>query len=352
MTAPGNAVCDSGGRFIRDALGLSVEEFLAAAGERRMLGPHRTAPRLDAANVAVMADIDYLLCHSEFSTSDVHVIDGVAVAHDRRMVRRNGGVNSTYVYERFVKGASIRLVGAHRQLPRVAGFASELAAALAARVGANIYLSPAGGKGLAPHYDGHDVVVLQCVGVKRWRIYADFAPAVQSPTNEVLKFNPQRHVPGRVEREVQITAGEVLYLPRGVMHTAEAEGAPSLHVTFSLNTLTLGELLQCALKLAVEEDVQLRREVPWEKRLRPEEFDAAAAASLAAEALASGGRMERALEGCRREWEKAKVPPGGHWFAAHGDAREGMAHLEVAVADRVRAIRRAANRPDAVVRMS
>ena len=310
-----------------------------------MYGPHRTAPRLDAANVAVMADVDYLLCHSEFPTSDIQVIDGASVAHDRRMVRRNGGANSAYVYERFVKGASIRLVGANRQLPRVAGFAGDLAAVLAAQVGANIYLSPAGGKGLRPHYDGHDVLVLQCVGAKLWRIYADFAPAVQLPTNEVLKFNPQRYKPGRVEREVRLTAGDVLYLPRGLMHTAEAEGTPSLHVTFSLNALTLGELLQRALKLAVEEDVRLRREVPLGKRLHPETFDAAAA-SLAAEALASGGRMKRALEDCRREWEKTQAPPAGYWFAAHGDGRDGMAHLEGAIATRVRAIRRAANRPD------
>lgn len=332
--------------FIRDALGLSVEEFLALVKERKMYGPHRTAPRLDAANVAVMADLDYLLCHSEVPASDVQVIDGPAVRSDRRMVCKNGAINSTYVYERFVKGASIRLLGVHRQLPRVAGFASELAAVLAARIGANIYLSPAGRTGLMPHYDGHDVLVLQCAGIKRWRIYADFAPAVQLPTNEVLKFNAQRHKPGRVESEVRLQAGDVFYLPRGLMHTAEAEGATSLHVTFSLNTLTLGELLRRTLKLAVEEDVQLRHEVPWEMRLGTEIFDADAVASVAAQALASGDRMQRALDDCRREWEKAKTPPADHWFAAHGTGRDGMARLEGAVAARVRAIRRAANRPD------
>lgn len=333
-------------RFIPDLLGLSVKEFLAGVQEQKAYGPHRTAPRLDAANVAVMADVDYLLCHSKVPASDVHVIDGPSVWRDRRVIGQNGAINSAYVYERFVKGASIRLLGVHRHLPRVAGLAGELAAALAARVGANIYLSPAGAMGLRPHYDGHDVLVLQCAGVKRWQIYADFAPAVQLPTNDVLKFDPTRHKPGRVGREVRMKAGDVLYLPRGLMHTAEAEGAPSLHVTFSLNTLTLGELLQCALRLAVEEDVQLRREVPLEMRLSPEAFDADAVASVAAQALASSGRMQRALEICRQEWEKAKTPPADHWFAAHGTGRDGMARLEGAVAARVRAIRRAANRPD------
>ena len=39
-------------QFIQDALGLSVEEFLDGIREWRTYGPHRTAKRLDAANVA------------------------------------------------------------------------------------------------------------------------------------------------------------------------------------------------------------------------------------------------------------------------------------------------------------
>lgn len=345
MTAPAPP---SRQRFIQDALGLSVEEFLDGIQEWRTHGPHRTAKRLDAANVAVMADVDYLLSLSDVPASDVHIIQGSAVKNDRRVINRTGGINAAYVYQRFLKGATIRLHRAQHYLPRVAAFAGELAAALAIRVTANIYLTPEGGTGLMPHYDGHDVVVLQCVGGKRWRLYADFAPATPLPTNKAHRFNPQRHKPGAVEREVRMAPGDLLWLRRGLMHEAVPEGGgPSLHVTFALNTLTLGELMQGALELAAEEDVELRREIPWRERLNPEAFDAAAITSLAAEALASGDRAKRALRNSRQQWETARTPPVGHWFAAHGvGGPDGMARLEGRVAERVREIRRAANRPD------
>ena len=336
-------------RFIQDALGLPVEEFLDGIREWRTHGPHRTAKRLDAANVAVMVDVDYMLSLSDVPASDVHIIQGNAIKNDRRVINRVGGINAAYVYQRFIKGATIRLHRAQHRLPRVAEFGAELAAALATRVTANIYLTPEGGSGLMPHYDGHDVVVLQCAGRKRWRLYADFAPATPLPTNDAHRFNPQRHKPGAVEREVRMAPGDVLWLRRGLMHEAVPEGSgPSLHVTFALNTLTLGELAQRTLELAIEEDVELRREIPWRERLHTEAFDAAAVASLNAEALSSPDRAERALRDCRRQWETgARTPPAGHWFAAHGvGGLDGMARLEGRIAERVREIRRAANRPD------
>ena len=319
--------------FIQDTLGLSVEEFLNGIREWRAHGPNRTAKWLDAANVAAMVDIDYLLHHSGVPASDVHIVEGDVIEKDRRVIDRFGRIRAGYVYRRFLKGATIRLAHAHHRLPRVAAFAGELASALATSVTANLYLTPEEGAGLMPHYDPHDVVVLQCVGRKRWRLYADFAPAAPC-------FNPQRHKPGVVEREVRMAAGDVLWLRRGVMHEAVVEGGPSLHVTFALNTLTLGELMQRTLKLAVEEDVELRGEIPWEVRLHPETFDDDTIACLAAEALTSGDRAKRVLRNCRQQWETARTPPAGHWFGAHGVGPDGMARLENRIAERIRQLRR------------
>ena len=37
--------------------------------------------------------------------------------------------------------------------------------------GANVYLTPAGAQGFAPHYDDIEAFVLQLEGRKRWRVY-------------------------------------------------------------------------------------------------------------------------------------------------------------------------------------
>ena len=51
--------------------------------------------------------------------------------------------------------------------------ARRLASDLNAKVGANIYMTPLGSRGLVPHYDDHDVFVIQCEGNKTWQIFDD-----------------------------------------------------------------------------------------------------------------------------------------------------------------------------------
>ncbi len=54
----------------------------------------------------------------------------------------------------------------------------ELEAFFGHRVNPNVYLTPAGNQGFAPHYDTHDTLILQIHGTKHWRIYGS---AFESP---------------------------------------------------------------------------------------------------------------------------------------------------------------------------
>lgn len=328
--------------FIQEILGLPAEAFLSDVQEQAVRGPHRAAARV-AAGVVAMADVDYLLNHAALQPSDVHIISGRAQTRDRRVFDWGGVPNAAYVYQQFLEGKTVRFHAAHRYLPRVAGFADDLSSALAVEVGANVYLSPEGGKGLDPHYDSHDVVVLQCVGAKRWRIYADFSPAAPLPRGKVLRFESGRYKPGRVDREIRMTAGDVLYIPRGVMHEAWTEEGDSLHATFSLNTPSLGELMIRALELAMEEDVELRCAVPWDMRVDPDAFDDSVAVGVA-ETLASGGWLKKAGRDYRDKYRKPRAAPAGHWFSAHGGREDGMDRLRCMYTDAVRRTRRHAGR--------
>lgn len=330
-------------RFIQDVLGLPVEDFLSDVLEQAVLGPHRAASRV-AAGVAAMADVDYLLNHAALQLSDVHIVDGLAETRDRRIFDRGGAPNADYVYQQFLEGKTVRFKGVHRYLPRVAGFADDLSSALAVEVRANLYLTPEGGQGLDAHYDSHDVVVLQCAGAKRWRIYADFSPAAPLPRAGVLRFEPGRYKPGRIDREIRMTAGDVLYVPRGVMHKAWTEEGDSLHVTFSLNTPSLGELMIRALELAMEEDVGLRCAVPWDLRVNPDAFDDSVAVSVA-ETLAAGGWLRKAGRNYRDKYRAPRAAPARHWFSAHGGREDGMDRLRGMFADAVRQTRRHGEHP-------
>jgi ribosomal protein L16 Arg81 hydroxylase len=105
-------------------------------------------------------------------------------------------------------------------------FASGLEIDLTARVQINLHAAIARSKGFATHWDGHDVFVMQVAGTKAWRLYGstEIAPLAVPPDK---KHDP----PTDMVREVVLQAGDMLYVPRGYWHAAEALEDTSLHLT-------------------------------------------------------------------------------------------------------------------------
>ena len=327
-------------RFFRDALGVPSDEFLQNIAGQRAYGPHASAARLQAADLVAMADIDYMLNQPQLDASDVHIIRDGGANPQKRAVTARGAVDVAYIYGEFAKGYSLRLLAAHRCLPPVAGFAAEIAAALGEHVGANLYLTPASGGGLMRHYDSHDVLVLQCIGSKRWRLYADdYANGRERPTGRAYNFDPRLHrVVGPIDREVDMTPGDVLYLPRGIVHEVVPPTDDSLHVTFDIHTLTVGELASRALRLAAKKAEGLRAPIPHALRLGTavdEQFAAELAAEIAA--ALSSHHLTTVLEEHRNQHRKPiKRAPAEHWFGSHRSSADGFSRLGAVLADRVR----------------
>ena len=68
-------------------------------------------------------------------------------------------------------GATLVLQALHRTWPPLVRFGSRLSAELGHPVQINCYLTPPQNQGFAPHYDTHDVFVLQVAGRKRWVVH-------------------------------------------------------------------------------------------------------------------------------------------------------------------------------------
>ncbi len=122
----------------------------------------------------------------------------------------------------------------------------------------NVYLTPPSQKSTPPHWDTHDLVVLQIEGSKRWRLYAG---ARTLPLGDE-RFRVGEDLVGEVLEEVVLHAGDTMYLPRGVIHEPVAE-VYSAHVSIGLHTPRLYDLLDVALRLLAErEGSPLREAVP------------------------------------------------------------------------------------------
>lgn len=177
-----------------------------------------------------------------------------------------GRAHAAVVWDSFQQGCSVRLLNPQtysRQLWRLCATLQEFFGSM---VGANLYLTPAGSQGFAPHYDDIEAFVLQLEGQKLWRVYAP-----RDPSEELPRFSSGNFTKEEVGEPLLTTLlepGDLLYFPRGFIHQAcTGETSHSLHLTLSTcQRNTWGDLLEkalpTALQLALEEDVDFRRSLP------------------------------------------------------------------------------------------
>lgn len=133
-------------------------------------------------------------------------------------------------------------------------------------VGCNSYLTPPGAQGLAPHWDDVDVFVLQLEGRKTWCFH--MLPEDQSLPyyhSQDISFDDLKSKP---DYEFTLEAGDLMYMPRGVIHYAYCDSQQSSHhLTISLyqrNTWFdfLSVALPTALQSALHADLTFRQGLP------------------------------------------------------------------------------------------
>ena len=148
-------------------------------------------------------------------------------------------VDSAKLLDQFASGATIVLQGLHRLWPPLIDFVRAAVDDLGRPVQANAYVTPPISRGFDPHYDVHDVFVLQVSGQKRWIVH-------EPVHNDPLPSQPwTRHRAAIAERVAEepvidavLSAGDALYLPRGWVHSAQALETTSIHLTIGVSALT------------------------------------------------------------------------------------------------------------------
>jgi bifunctional lysine-specific demethylase and histidyl-hydroxylase NO66 len=158
------------------------------------------------------------------------------------------------------------LQGLHRLWPPLIEFADQLAADLGHPTQVNAYITPPSSRGFSPHYDVHDVFVLQVAGEKHWRIHE---PVLRDPLRTQPWNDRAAEVAAAAEGAPVIDAvlrpGDALYLPRGYLHSATALGAISAHLTIGVHSVTRWAAAESALDLVrtlAVDDPELRRSLP------------------------------------------------------------------------------------------
>jgi lysine-specific demethylase/histidyl-hydroxylase NO66 len=208
-------------------------------------------------------------------------------------------------------GATLVLQSLHRYWPALTTFTDELMRQLGHPCQVNAYLTPPGVAGLSVHADEHDVFAVQLEGSKRW--------SVDGLGDLTLK------------------PGDVLYVPAGCRHGAQAADSTSLHLTIGMLRVTYRHVLERLLRDSVAE-----LDAPLPVGYRTDHTGAAAGQRFELGLTQAVGATIKRLESIDvarvSEAERHRaIPPherGGHlWSAVHADRIDVDSTIRWAAAD-------------------
>ncbi|MER8184728.1 cupin domain-containing protein [Kitasatospora sp. NPDC094015] len=234
----------------------------------------------------------------------------VGRGRERTAGRREALVDGRAVEREVAAGATLVLEELQTYCPQVASFCRELTDETGFATYCAAFLTPAGSRGVAPHYDTAGVLVRQVHGSKRWRVSR---PAERWPVRE---WSPGRAGPEPEELlDVVLRAGECLYIPRGFVHVGDATEEASVHLSVALRPVTWAAVLRPQVERALAAE-ELRECLPFGfHRLEPAEFERLLAARtaaltdrLAAELAATGAKETAAR---LRPEQPGPAPAGG-----------------------------------------
>jgi len=177
-----------------------------------------------------------------------------------------GRAYAPVVWDFYNNGCSLRMLNPQTFDNQVWKLCATLQDYIGSFVGTNMYLTPPGTQGFAPHYDDVEVFIMQLEGKKRWRLYKPRNSQETLPRYSSQNF--QQNEIGKPMMDVILEPGDLLYMPRGTIHQGNClEEAHSLHLTVSCHQQNsygnlLEKLLPLALKTAMREDIEFRRGLP------------------------------------------------------------------------------------------
>jgi hypothetical protein len=185
------------------------------------------------------ADLEAIIASTELRASDIRIANEDYLRNEDFLVssknKTDGAVDLNKLFLAYQEGCTIILVALQRRWRPLSYFSRKLEKLLSYPCSVNVYLTPKNARALKPHYDDHEVFILQIYGVKHWRVFDSQVvyPYDGMPRTEGVKCNFDKPL-----CELDLAPGDLLYLPRGFVHDALTLDQASIHLTVSLHPYT------------------------------------------------------------------------------------------------------------------
>ena len=237
---------------------LSVEAFIAESWEQKPQVVARDDPEYFK-TLFRAADFELVLEFGQLRPPAIRVVSNGEGPTPDEYLQSDGRLDLNQLRKLYVEGHTIVVNGLQKYWGPVAEFAESLQRRLCFNVLVNAYLTPANSQGLRPHYDSHNVLIVQLSGIKAWRLYRC---EVACPLYGTARREPFSRDELAEPLVVTMSAGDVMYIPRGWVHEADTGESSSLHLTIGIFPPLWLDLAAKALSSLAVKNERLRHALP------------------------------------------------------------------------------------------
>jgi ribosomal protein L16 Arg81 hydroxylase len=237
---------------------LTVETFVTEVWGQSHYHVSRSSPEYFDTLFDGSASVDQLLGLFRPDLSLVRLVRQDDTKEPYHYRRSDGGLDVAGIGRDFADGYTIVLESIHRYVRAIASLLHAIEVELNFATQVNAYFTPPESQGFVPHYDEHDVLIMQLRGSKIWHLYdgIDVAPRA------ALRHEPVAADALPSPTDVCLEVGDVLYLPGGRVHAAEATSEVSVHLTVGVLAPTLLLLVTRALNSLSGSDDRVHTQLP------------------------------------------------------------------------------------------
>tara|TARA_B110000259_G_C13976339_1_gene386881 strand:- start:165 stop:1382 length:1218 start_codon:yes stop_codon:yes gene_type:complete len=209
-------------------------------------------------SLLTIAKVDEVLDLHRPKGASLRVVKNQEPLSSSKYENKDGSLNLNQLYASYGDGYTIVINEIDRFWKPIKNLCQNIKHLLNHKTKGNMYLTPKNQKALLPHYDTHDVFVLQVAGKKHWKIYDD-----EYKTPLVNSFQPifnREQLKGL--KEITLNAGDMIYIPRGVPHEAYTTDDSSLHLTIGVYPTQWLDVISKSLQNFAQTDSSLRDSLP------------------------------------------------------------------------------------------
>lgn len=234
---------------MRNAPG-TLDEVLAPLTERQFLNQYLGKQFLYVkgspakfAGLLLWSDLNKILEHHELDVPRLRLLrEGKAIPAESFVTRRGRSrphLRAADLTAHVQQGATLILDSIDEIQQPITDLAEQLEQSFHTRIQVNMYAGWRTSRGFDLHWDGHDVLILQVAGRKRWAVYG-FTREHPLPGDKDLAKTP----PSEPVWEGMLEEGDLLYIPRGWWHVAVPLDEPTLHLTVGLHHATGADFME------------------------------------------------------------------------------------------------------------